>query len=305
MAGTKRLYNWFVEQLNQNSYGVEFSGNYIFKFWNEARGGVSDFEIVRTNEDVLDFEITEIVPVVDVQTLEIPFVEKNERSDYEKEFYVALRIEDKVDETTNDLVLEFDDTDPKYLALIETIDLIKSQLTFTYDGYKHTVKTKEPQKVQTFKNNGKYYTIFGITMNITSLLDGFFGNEMAFSLKELTQQGYNADDQIDVVEGTLIVAKQSEAYNQLAEEPVDQTTKINSRNFSVQIIANYRGDSYAVDKLLFDELLAGSTTTIKKQYSLRLQHGTRTVEKIVVITSLNAEFRNNSVQTITVQLEKV
>lgn len=305
MAGTKRLYNWFVDQLNQNSYGVEFSGNYIFKFWNEARGGVSDFEIVRTDENVLDFEIAEVIPVVDVQTLEIPFVEKNERSDYEKEFYVALRIEDKIDETTNDLVLEFDDTDPKYLALLETIELIKSQLTFTYDGYKHTVKTKEPQKVQTFKNNGKYYTIFGITMNITSLLDGFFGNEMKFFLKEASQQGYNADDQLDVVEGTLIVAKQSEAYNQLAEEPVDQTTKINSRNFSVQIIANFRGDNYAVDSLLFDELLAGSTTTIKKQYQLKLEQGSRTVEKIVVITSLNAEFRNNSVETITLQLEKV
>lgn len=305
MAGTKRLYNWFIDQLNQNSYNIEFSGNYIFKFWTEAKGGVSDFEVVKTDEDVLDFQIAEVVPVVDVQTLEIPFVEKNERSDYEKEFYVALRIEDSLDENTNDLVLEFDDTDPKYLALLETIELIKSQLTFTYDGYKHTVKTKEPQKVQTFKNNGKYYTIFGITMNITSLIDGFFGNEMQFFLKEADQNGYNADDQLDVVEGSVIVAKQSEAYNQLAEEPVDQTTKINSRNFSAQIITNYRGDDYTVDSLLFDELLAGSTNTIKKRYTLKLEQGDRTEEKTVVITSLNAEFRNNSVETITLQLEKV
>lgn len=305
MAGTKRLYNWFIDQLNQNSYNVEFSGNYIFKFWNETKGGVTDFEVVKNDENTLDFEIAEVVPVVDVQTLEIPFVSRNERSDYEKEFYVALRIEDKLDDITNDLVLEFDDTDPKYLALLETIELIKDQLTFTYDGYKHTVKTKEPQKVQTFKNNGKYYTIFGITMNITSLLLGFFGNEMSFSLKETDQAQYTADDQLDVVEASIIVAKQSESYNQLAEEPVDQTTKINSRNFSAQITANYRGDSIKVDNLLFNELLAGSTTTIRKQYTLRLQQGSRTVEKVVVITSMNAEFRNNSVETITMQLEKV
>lgn len=305
MAGTKRLYNWFIEQLNQNSYGVEFSGNYIFKFWNETKGGITDFEVVRKDEDVLDFQIAEVVPVVDVQTLEIPFVERNERSDYEKEFYVALRIEDSIDETTNDLVLEFDDTDPKYLALLETIELIKSQLTFTYDGYKHTVKTKEPQKVQTFKNNGKYYTIFGITMNITSLLSGFFGNEMTFSLKEAQETGYAADNQLDVVEGTIIVAKQSEPFNRLANEPVDQTTKINSRNFSVQLIVNYRGDDFTADRLIFDELLADNTTTIKKQYTLRLQQGTREEEKIVVITSINAEYRNNSVQTITLQLEKI
>ena len=305
MAGTKRLYNWFIEQLNQNSYGVEFSGNYIFKFWNETKGGITDFEVVRKDEDVLDFQIAEVVPVVDVQTLEIPFVERNERSDYEKEFYVALRIEDSIDETTNDLVLEFDDTDPKYLALLETIELIKSQLTFTYDGYKHTVKTKEPQKVQTFKNNGKYYTIFGITMNITSLLSGFFGNEMTFSLKEAQETGYAADNQLDVVEGTIIIAKQSEPFNRLANEPVDQTTKINSRNFSVQLIVNYRGDDFTADRLIFDELLADNTTTIKKQYTLRLQQGTREEEKIVVITSINAEYRNNSVQTITLQLEKI
>jgi len=305
MAGTKRLYNWFVEQLNQNSYNVEFSGNYIFKFWNETRGGVSDFEIVRTTEDALDFEIAEVIPVVDVQTLEIPFVEKNDRSDYEKEFYVALRIEDSIDETTNDLVLEFDDTDPKYLALLETIANIKSQLTFTYDGYKHTVKTKEPQKVQTFKNNGKYYTLFGITMNITSLQTGFFGNEMKFWLKEAAQAGYNATDQLDVIEGTIVVAKQSESYNRLANEPVDQTTKINSRNFSVQLTVNYRGDNFAADELLFDELLAENTTTIKKQYELKLEQNSRQEEKIVVITNINAEFRNNSVETITLQLEKI
>lgn len=305
MAGTKRLYNWFVEQLNQNSYNVEFSGNYIFKFWNETRGGVSDFEIVRKTEDALDFEIAEVIPVVDVQTLEIPFVEKNDRSDYEKEFYVALRIEDSIDETTNDLVLEFDDTDPKYLALLETIANIKSQLTFTYDGYKHTVKTKEPQKVQTFKNNGKYYTLFGITMNITSLQTGFFGNEMKFWLKEATQAGYNPTDQLDVIEGTIVVAKQSESYNRLANEPVDQTTKINSRNFSVQLTVNYRGDNFAADELLFDELLAQNTTTIKKQYELKLEQSSRQEEKIVVITNINAEFRNNSVETITLQLEKI
>lgn len=305
MAGTKRLYNWFVEQLNQNSYGVTFSGNYIFKFWPQSTSGVSDFEILQTNEDALDFDVLEIVPVVDVQTIEIPFVERNNRSDYEKEFYVALRIQDSLHPDTNELQIEFDDTDPKYLALQETIENIKSQLTFTYDGFKHTVKTKEPQKVQTFKNNGKYYTLFGITMNITSVENGYYGNEMQFYLYPATSTTYSASDLLDVMDANIIVSKQTETYNTLNTEPVEQTIKIATRQFSVQFTVNYRGNDFDADALLFSELIADNTSTIKKQYKLKMIQDNLNETKIVVITSMNAEYRNNSVQKITFQVERV
>lgn len=305
MAGTKRLYDWFVEKLNENSYGVKFSGNFIFKFWQQSTSGVSDFEILQVNEESLDYDVVELVPVVDVQTIEIPFVEKNERSDYEKEFYVALRIKDSLDPETNELKIEFDPTDEKYLALQETINSIKSQLSFTYDGYRHTVKAKEPQKVQTFKNNGKYYTLFGITMNISTIKSGYFGNEMAFYLYPTTQTTYNETDRLDIVDASIIVAKQTEIFNELNMQPVEQTTKIGSRNFSIQITANYRGSSYNADDLLWQELIASNTNTIKKQYKVRIIQDVTNEEKIMVITSMNAEFRNNSVEKITFQLERV
>lgn len=305
MAGTKRLYNWFVDQLNQNSYGVTFSGNYIFKFWPQSTSGVSDFEILQTNEDALDFDALELVPVVDVQTIEIPFVEKNNRSDYEKEFYVALRIQDSLDPDTNELQIEFDDTDPKYQALQETVENIKTQLTFTYDGYRHTVKTKEPQKVQTFKNNGKYYTIFGITMNITSIEYGYYGNEMEFYLFPSAETTYSQADRLDVMDANIIVSKQTETYNELNTEPVEQTIKIQSRQFSVQFTVNYRGNDFDADERLFNELIADNTNTIKKQYKLKMIQDNLNETKIVVITSMNAEYRNNSVQKITFQVERV
>jgi hypothetical protein len=294
----KRIFNWFVDTLNENNQNVEFSGNFIFKFWAEQQG-TTDFEIISQSEETLDFESREVVPVVSIQNIEIPFVEKNNRSDFEQEFYVALRVENRIDETTNQIVIEFDDTDPKYMALIETINTIRTQLSFPYDGYKFTVKAREPQVVQTFKYNGNYYTIFSIILNMTAISTGFYGNEMEFFLAE--QGGTLA--KLDVIEADIATGKNTSSFNEVALVASEQKTNINSRSWQAQLTVNYRGT--AVDNLIFNEMLAFNTDTIVKPYDFRMGQDGVNYNYEVFITSVNANFRNNSVQTLTFQLERV
>jgi hypothetical protein len=294
----KRIFNWFVDTLNQNNQNVEFSGNFIFKFWAEQQG-TTDFEIISQSQETLDFESREVVPVVSIQNIEIPFVEKNNRSDFEQEFYVALRVENRIDEATNQIVIEFDDTDPKYMALIETINTIRTQLSFPYDSYKFTVKAREPQVVQTFKYNGNYYTIFSIILNMTAISTGFYGNEMEFFLS--TQGGSLA--QLDVIEADIMTGKNTSVFNEITFDGTDQKTHVNSRSWQAQLTVNYRGT--AVDNLIFNEMLALNTDLIVQPYNFRMRQNNVNYNYLVYITSVTAGFRNNSVQTLTFQLERV
>jgi hypothetical protein len=294
----KRIFNWFVDTLNQNNQNVEFSGNFIFKFWAEQQG-TTDFEIISQSEETLDFESREVVPVVSIQNIEIPFVEKNNRSDFEQEFYVALRVENRIDEATNQIVIEFDDTDPKYIALIETINTIRTQLSFPYDGFKFTVKAREPQVVQTFKHNGNYYTIFSIILNMTAISTGFYGNEMEFFLS--AQGGSLA--QLDVIEADIMTGKNTSVFNEITFDGTEQKTHVNSRSWQAQLTVNYRGT--AVDNLIFNEMLALNTDLIVQPYNFRMRQNNVNYNYLVYITSVTAGFRNNSVQTLTFQLERV
>lgn len=299
----KRIFNWFIEQLNNNTQNVTFDGNFVFKFYAQQHG-TADFEIISKDESMLDFESKEVVPVVNTQSIEIPFVEKNERSDFEQEYYVALRIENRIDEITNQQLLEFDDADPKYLAMIEALQNIRSQLSFSYDGYKYTVKTKEPNVVQTFKYNGNYYTVFALTLNMSAIKDGFYGNEMSFFLADATDT-IASEHLLDVSEVNFVIGKQTKIFNTIDFVGSEQQTQINSRNWQAQITINYRGSTYTADDLMFKELMANNQNTITKQYKFRASQNNINYDKNVVVTSVNGVFRNNSVQQITFQLERV
>jgi len=298
----QRIYNWFIDTLNTNTQDVTFSGNFVFKFWAQQHG-VQDFEIINKSEEQLDFEALEVVPVVNTQSIEIPYVEKNKRSDFEQEYYVALRIENRIDEDTNQQVLEFDQTDPKYIALLETVSTIRDTLSFTYDGFKFTVKAREPQVVQTFKYNGNYYTLFAITLNMSAVEFGFYGNEMSFFLAPETATISNTH-LLDAYQVDMIIGKQTLVYNNIDFTATDQQTQVNSRNWQVQITINYRGSTYVPDTLLFNELMADSNQTIGRKYRFRATQNGVNYDKLVVVTSINGTYRNNSVQQITAQIER-
>lgn len=303
-SGNKEIYDLFLERLNENSLGIEFSGNFIFKFWQQG-GGINEFEIIYKSEEKqdLNYLTKEVVPVVDIQTIEIPYVEKNNRSDFEKELYVAIRIEYDVNEF-NQRVIEFNDNNNMYQALLETLESIRNTLTYNYNGYKYTFKVKEPQKVNIFKYNGNYYQIFALNFNVSRVEKGVYGNEFSFYLSALNQP-IDETHLLDVYESSLIVGKNTFSNNDITFVATDQETNITSRSFQAQLTVNFRGLDYIPDELLFKELMTNDNTTIVKPYNFRMSYNGQNYDKTVYVTSLNSVFRNNSIQQITFQLERV
>ena len=127
----KRLYDLILTKLNENTQDVVFSGNYMFEFNQQLAGnGNFNFSVVSRDADALEFSSTDIVPLVDVQSIQIPFVEDNERDDWEREFYVAIEIPATRNAVTNESIIEFDEANPKYQAVLETLEYMVSNLTF-------------------------------------------------------------------------------------------------------------------------------------------------------------------------------
>lgn len=303
----KRVFDVILSRLNTNTQDVTFSGNYVFKFSNEQKT-MYNFEVVAKDPDYLDFKVTEVVPLVDIQNIELPFVERNERDDMERELYVAIKIERKYDEA-NILQIEFDDTCAQYQAVLETIASIKDTLTFVEGDYKYSFKTKTPTKVNRFKYNKEWYQIFALTFNLVSIKKGYFGNEtkLYFGREDDVSFASTTDYQLDFMEFTPTMGKETRPDSLTTDG--EQKVAINRRNWTATIVVNFLGTT--ADLLLQREVDATVTDNnvkyVLRQVKTNLETDTGEVfgfDRDVFVTSATATYQNNAVDQITFRIER-
>ena len=308
----KRLYTLLLGKLNDNTQTLEngndvvFSGNFMFQF-NQTSQGVN-FAIVTRESDSLEFEATEFVPFVDVQSIQVPFVEENKRDDWEREFYVAIEIPESRHAVTNRKEYIFSESNPRYQAILETLEDLSDNLTFVEEGYKYTFKVKEPTKVDVFTYNGKYYQVLAMTFNLTSLEKGFFGNETKayLGLKTDTSFGETADYLLDIVELNEIVAKTTRATSNI--DDTDETKQVDKRIWEANLTINFNGDP--ADILVYKEkaLISDIDTvyqikiTNKNLNTLLSENLDYTID--VLISNVNIIYKNNVVSMLTFKLER-
>jgi hypothetical protein len=304
----KRTFDLLLAKLNENTQGVTFSGNYVFQFHPNQKQSYN-FEVISKSDDYLDFQSVEVVPFVDIQNIEIPFVTKNDRDDMEREFYVAIKIDRAYDSVTNVLEIEFDDTNSQYQAVLETLDTIKNELTFVDGDYKYTFKTKSPEKVNKFKYNNQWYQIFALVFNLTSVKKGYFGNEtkLYFGLESDTSFDTTTDYQLDVVEYTPTMGKETRPNSNT--DDIEQKVSINRRTWQCTIVVNFTGN--IADLLLQHEVDATTATNnvkyILQQTKTNLDTDTGDTfgfTRDVYVTSANATYQNNTIDQIIIKLER-
>jgi hypothetical protein len=309
----KRLFDLILARINLNTQTypdgspVVYSGNYMFEF-NQQQSGGSNFSIVTREPDALEFTTTRVVPLVDIQSIQVPFVEKNKRDDWEREFYVAIEIPKTTNEISGNMEIRFDEANPEYQALLETIETMSEQLTFVEGDYKYTFKVKEPTKVNVMTYNSKKYQLLAMTFNLTSLSKGFFGNETKIYLGELEDVdfGETADYELDSVELNEIVAKTSRPLTNLND--TDETFKPGKRIWEANMTVNFNGNK--ADLLIYKEKALKSG--IDKKYQIIITNknlNTLTGEDLdnlvtVGISNVNITTRNNVVQQLTFKLER-
>lgn len=267
---SRRTFNWFLEELNKNSYGVVFSGNFRFRFWPQ-NDSIQQFEIIKKTEGKLEYSVEEVVPVVNIQDIEIVFNEKNKRVDLEKELYVAIKIENVRDEETQQLIIEHNENEVRYQALLETVENIRQQLVFEYEDEKYSVRIKEPQVTQTFKHEGNYYNIFAISLNLTKAVDVLYGNEIELKINGQV---------MDLYEMTESVGADVRRVSPLTSEK-RQIAKTNSFLWNADITVNYRPNE-SVDRLIFNHL---SRVNVQESYEIQITDDAGTVTKTIGITS--------------------
>lgn len=300
----KRIFDLVINKLNENTQSVTFDGNFMFKFFNGDR---HNFEIVVRNENFLDFETQKIVPVVDAQNIQIPFLDRNDRDDFEREFYIAIEVPSSFD-IDNRVKIEFQETNPTYQAILETIKNFKDTLSFVDGDYKYTFKVKEPTRVDYFKYNGIYYQLVAFTMNLTSLKKGYFGNEtkVYLGLKSDINFGKTEEYELDIRDWIPTVAKETRPNANIGE--VENTVMINKRTWFANSTVNFLGNT--CDLLLQKELdgivdsdLVYQVTVVKSSLGEDIGE-TYEYTRDVYVTTLDATYSKNSVDQITFKLER-
>lgn len=299
----KIIYDLILDKFNENTQDVLFSGNYMFRF-NDPQG--LNFSVLSLG-DSLEFNETEFVPLVDIQSIQVPFVEKNKRSDWEKEYYIAIKIEDSEDVAGNQ-VIEFDEDCDQYQAVLEVLGNFQDTLSFTSGDYKYTFKVKEPTKVAVMTYNGVYYQILALTFNLTSLQSGFFGNETKLYFGLATDSSFGQTDDYLLDFRTFEETTAKEVSKESYDSDDERSVTANYRTWLAKLTVNFNGN--IPDLLLYDELSA--QTDINTNYQIYVTNwalNTFTSENKdytynCIITSISGIKENNVVQEITFTLER-
>ena len=292
MSVSNAIYDLILEQMNQNTKGVIFDGNWTLRFFQNDH---NKFEIIEKG-DALTYDLKEVVPFVDVSTIEIPYNEKNKRSDYELEYYVSMRIPKQYD-TNNDIKIAFDYTCKEYQALMEVYEHFKEELTFTHErenqqDIKGSFKVREPQKVNIFKYGGDYYVVFAFVVTVSTIKFGMFGNETKVYMSENTT---NDNDLLDTLEFSSIVGKGEQNISGYDE----QHSYFNIEKTTWEFNATINYEEKDIVKELYKEAMA-DTAENNVKYHIRIKReGFFDIERIVRVTSANVAHISNVPVTIT------
>ncbi len=303
-----KIFDFILDNLNTNTQGITFDGNFTFRFWQQPSGKIQDFHITRTVDNQLEYDAKKIVPFVDVSNVEIPYNEKNRRQDWEVEYYIPILIDEKYNER-KELVIDFDYQDPTYQALMETYEDFKTNLTYTTEDLRIGFKVREPQKVSVFKYNAKYYQVFALSINISKIERGRFGNEAKLYLGEVDDENFGVSNEsdyfLDTADWTLIMSK--DEHNATKTEGLNRKHRVLDRTMEIRATVNYDEDTPA-NQMLMDELTAntfdGEIETNEKEYKLRiLQSGSFDKTFNVYVSTGNISFKPTTPETYTVSFK--
>jgi hypothetical protein len=293
MSVAHKIFDYLLDKLNENTQGVTFDGNFTFKFWRQPSDKIQDFHILDEDGEEVDFKATRVVPFVDISSIEIPYNEKNRRQDWEVEYYIPIRIENKI--VNNAIDIQFDYTDDRYQALMETYEDLKTNLTYTTTDMRIGFKVREPQKVAVFKHNKHYFQMFALSINISKIEKGRFGNEMKLSLAKTGE----LLTQLDTSETHVIMGK-TERDRTLTNQ-LNQNYSVDTRTFEVRTTINY-DDDRLIDTYILDEVMLANDANNNNQleYDLRMfQSDSFDKTYKVIITGGVTIFTNNVPETIT------
>lgn len=157
----QNIFDYFIAQLNDNVNGLEYRGNYVFRFFQESMSVLEPVTNKLVNDEI------DITPVALMTKTPVPFVESNKRIDWLLEFGLLIRIQGQ----------EYDSTTDLDYANIDSVLTALQGATLDNGGKRYVFKTQPADyKGYTVLGRSKY-AIITCVMNVTQIDWGYFGNQ--------------------------------------------------------------------------------------------------------------------------------
>ena len=301
LSGVSReIYNLILNKLNENSHDVVFDGTWTFATVNNKD---FKFERYKTAEGQ-EHELEDVVPFVDMSVVEIPYNERNKRSDYEMEYYATIPI----GAINAKNPFQFDYTRPEYQALMETYEVFKHDLTYVAErenmqDVKMSFKLREPQRVNTFVHGGRYYAVFSFVPTVSTIKFGFFGNQVKVYLGKGETVEATEDNELDTTDWTSIVGK-GQQDTRLTNQEL-RTYDVVDTGWEAEFTVNYNDKD--IDDTLYHEALADVEKN-NQIYAMRIVKDNEIdITRKVRLFNLNVNHQNNVpvIISFTAKLAKV
>ncbi len=281
------IFNVLLTRLNQNSLGKKFAGNVIFKFYPNT----SNFDLYTVNENTLTIDTEEYVPVVETVSEQIAFVDKNKRNDWMKSYLFAVR----VDENEH----EFDVNNEFYLAMTEVCGDLNGSVILT-NGTRYAFKVNMPKPQGRFVHDKSWYVIFEVTINLSGVEQGSFGNDYTVWIAEYVEPDDIYEDD-NIVDFTPLVYKMGKALKTVHKKnEADTKGSVSSRTIHIDATLNYRGSD--IEELLRSDML-GLESDNQIIYRIRIKEGDLDFHKPFILTAGGLELKNNSLVKLVCKFE--
>jgi len=271
----QKVFDYILTQLNDNTDGLTYKGNYIFRFFEDKMTVVESVTGSLYNEEL------EITPVSVLSKAPVTFVENNKRIDWMLELGFLMRIEGQEYDATTDL---------DYANLVSVLDDLQGE-TVTIDGKKYSFKTQEPDYSGYSKLGKSKYAIISTTLNVSQISFGYFGQDSTFVL---------GSDTLDVTRVAVGVNKEFYTSGKNNDLENDFNKPI-GRSVFLELTFNYNGETELLNE-------ARGKATLTDTYTLTETFATSpatTFSYTVTVESCQEELVRGQVKQLTVRFVEV
>ncbi len=261
------IFDYILTLLNDNTDGLEYRGNYIFKFYEEK------MTVLEAVSGKLVSDEIDITPVSILTKVPIPFVESNRRIDWMLELGFLVRIQGS----------EYDPlVDLDYANIKSVLDALQGNVV-TNNNKRYAFKTQAPN-YNGFSFLGKSkWAILTTTLNITELTFGYFGNDSVWTVDSTA---------VDVTQVTKTSVKSFYAANKKNDLTNDYNKAI-SRSVVIEMTFNYNAQTD-----LLSEVNGKQTLTKTYTVSETFNSGTAVTYTMIVESASEIQIKGTVKQLI-------
>lgn len=270
----QKIFDYFIEQLNSNTDGLVYKGNFLFRFETDRLSVYEPVEGKLVNEEV------KYRPVALTTSEDVPFVENNNRVDWLLEVGMLVPINGDAYDATTDLDY----------ANIQSVCRAMNGSSITVDGTKYSVKVSPYPKYRgwTFLGETAQYAILSVTFNLTETTSGNFTQDWSISID---------GSELDFVNFSPTSNKRFYTANDKSNNTNDYNNPI-GRSFMIEVTFNYNGETGLLDEVM-------SQSALTQEHTVVLTFGEVSYTYTMVVESAPMLLVRGGVMQITIRMAEV